>query len=58
MSPRRKKTEKSRTISTDKGVYVVKGAAPKAGTKLTRERITGHLKSLNSLNGRRHSRGC
>lgn len=37
----------SRTKKLANGVYVVKGAAPKAGTKLTRERIADNFRSLN-----------
>lgn len=36
-----------RTKKIANGVYVVKGAAPKAGTKLTQERIAGNFRSLN-----------
>ena len=35
-----------RTKTIANGIYVVKGAASKAGTKLTRERIAGNFRSL------------
>lgn len=34
----------------DDGKYVVKGAVPETGTKITRERISKHYKSLNREN--------
>lgn len=36
-----------REVEIDRGVYVVKGAAPKTGTRLTRERVTDDFRSLN-----------
>jgi hypothetical protein len=50
MSPkpdRKGKKGSKREVEIGRGVYVVKGAAPKAGTKLTRDRITGNFRSLN-----------
>ncbi|MBA2534555.1 MAG: hypothetical protein H0V21_06055 [Rubrobacter sp.] len=53
MSPQpKKKHSKSREVEIDRGVYVVKGVAPKAGTKLTRDRIKADFRSLNG-----HGRG-
>ena len=53
MNPQPKKNESTRReVEIDRGVYVVKGAAPKAGTKLTRERIKANFRSLNG-----HGRG-
>ena len=52
-SPRGKKNTKGhdretgREVQIDRGVYVVKGAAPKAGTKLTPERIAEDFRVLN-----------
>ncbi len=43
---KRKKGSK-REVEIGRGVYVVKGAAPKVGTRLTRDRITGNFRSLN-----------
>jgi hypothetical protein len=45
MNPRQK--NKDRTVAIGKGVYVVKGAAPKSGTRLTKSRISQHFRSLN-----------
>ena len=48
MSPRSdKKKSTRREVEIDRGVYVVKGAAPKAGTKLTPERVKADFRSLN-----------
>lgn len=48
MSPQpKKKRSKRREVEIDRGVYVVEGAAPKAGTKLTPERIKADFRSLN-----------
>ncbi|MGH3144789.1 MAG: hypothetical protein ACRDTR_03210 [Rubrobacter sp.] len=48
MSPHHdEKKSVARTRSIGKGVYVVKGAAPKAGTRLTRDRIADNFRSLN-----------
>ncbi len=48
MSPqRKKKRNKRREVEIDRGVYVVKGVVPEAGTKLTRERIKADFRSLN-----------
>ena len=48
MSPQpKKKRNKRREVEIDRGVYVVEGAAPKAGTKLTRERVEADFRSLN-----------
>ena len=48
MSPKpNKKKSRRREVEIDRGVYVVEGAAPKAGTKLTRDRIAGNFRSLN-----------
>ncbi len=56
MSPKsnERKEERSqrREVEIDRGVYVVKGAAPKAGTKLTRDRVSDNFRSLNG-----HGRG-
>lgn len=45
MNPRQK--NKDRRVAIDKGVYVVKGAAPKSGTRLTSKRISANFRSLN-----------
>ncbi len=45
MKPRSKKVW-GRSLGN--GVRVYKDAAPKAGTKLTPDRIAGHFRSLNS----------
>lgn len=47
MNPHYDKKTGARTRSIGKGVYVVKGAAPKAGTRLTRDRIAANFRSLN-----------
>lgn len=47
MSPKPNKKSSRREVEIDRGVYVVKGVAPKAGTKLTRERISRNFRSLN-----------
>jgi hypothetical protein len=47
MSPSNGKKRSKRQVEIYRGVYVVKGAAPKAGTRLTRERISGNFRSLN-----------
>ncbi len=47
MSRKPNNKRSKREVEIDRGVYVVKGAAPKAGTKLTRERISGNFRSLN-----------
>lgn len=54
MSPKpdEKGRSRRREVEIDRGVYVVEGAAPEAGTKLTRERISDNFRSLN-----RHGRG-
>lgn len=54
MSPKSNKKRRSprREVEVDRGVYVVEGAAPKAGTKLTRERVRADFRSLNG-----HGRG-
>lgn len=53
MSPKPdKKKSPRREVEIDRGVYVVKGAAPKAGTKLTRDRISSNFRALNG-----HGRG-
>jgi hypothetical protein len=36
-----------REVEIDRGVYIVKGVAPKAGTKLTHKRITDDFRALN-----------
>ncbi len=47
-SPRDKNDKGSgREVQIDKGVYIIKGAAPKAGTKLTHEQITADFRFLN-----------
>ena len=54
MSPKpNKKKSRRREVEIDRGVYVVKGAAPKAGTKLTRDRIADNFRFLN---GQGHDR--
>jgi len=47
MSPSNDKKRSKREVEIDRGVYVVKGAAPKAGTRLTHERISETFRSLN-----------
>ncbi len=46
-----------REVEIDRGVYVVKGVAPRAGTKLTRDRITGKFRSLNGRDRDRPAEG-
>ena len=38
---------RAREVEIDRGVYIVKGAAPKAGTRLTPERLKDDLRRLN-----------
>ncbi len=58
MSPRSNKKKNSRReVEIDRGVYVVKGAAPRAGTKLTRERVKANFRSLNGHGRERPAKG-
>ena len=42
-----KKKGSEREVEIDRGVYVVKSAAPKASTRLTRDRLNGNFRSPN-----------
>lgn len=46
-NPDKKKRSKRREVEIARGVYVVEGAAPETGTKLTRDRIFDNFRSLN-----------
>lgn len=39
--------EPKRKVEIDRGVYIVKGAAPKTGTRLTHKRVTDDFRALN-----------
>lgn len=43
----KKRNNKRREFEINRGVFVVEGTAPRAGTKLTRERIKADFRSLN-----------
>jgi hypothetical protein len=43
----KKKKGSEREVEIDRGVYVVKSAALKAGTHLTRDRLNGNFRSPN-----------